>query len=169
MNQHGNQIGNVRQINQSALKKIFRVLVKSDGLFTTDLEILDMQGKVVLKLHKPRHFFKAKFEVHNQQGLVGVIVQQIRLGKARFTYLINEQPVGSLNAENFRAWNFGIQDAQGNDVARVSKTWAGLGKEFFTSADNYVLEIKQALDPALHAMVLASALTIDTVLKQVKA
>ncbi len=74
--------------------------------------------------------------------------------------------IGSLNAENWRAWNFNIADEGGTEVARMTKTWEGLAKTMFTTADNYVVQIHRPLDEPLRSLVLASALGVDTALKQ---
>jgi uncharacterized protein YxjI len=54
------------------------------------------------------------------------------------------------------------------ELATVSKKWAGIGKELFTSADNYVLEIAPWLraDDPVRRLILASVLCIDMVLKE---
>jgi len=45
---------------------------------------------------------------------------------------------------------------------------AGLGKEMFTSADNYMLEIKDRVpkDDTLRILILAAVVCIDMVLKE---
>jgi hypothetical protein len=47
----------------------------------------------------------------------------------------------------------------------VTKQWAGLGKELFTSADNYVIALDERLPvaPEAAALLLAAGLAIDTV------
>lgn len=54
------------------------------------------------------------------------------------------------------------------ELAHVSKKWAGLGKELFTSADNYMLEIKPVVAPnsPVRQMILAAVMCIDMVLKE---
>ena len=49
---------------------------------------------------------------------------------------------------------------------RVSKTWAGLGKELFTSADNYVLTIDDRVPPdgQLRPLMVATVLVLDLLL-----
>ena len=74
--------------------------------------------------------------------------------------------IGGIFAENWRAWNFAIKDAGGNEVARITKTFEGLLKTAFTTADNYVLQVHHQLPDPLRQMVYASAVTIDTALKQ---
>ena len=76
------------------------------------------------------------------------------------------QPVGGIQAENWRAWNFAVLDAAGTEVARITKTWEGLAKTLFTTADNYVVHVHFRLPDPLASMVIAAALTVDTALKQ---
>ncbi|MBN1489547.1 MAG: RNAase, partial [Phycisphaerae bacterium] len=56
----------------------------------------------------------------------------------------------------------------GFEFAHVTKKWSGLGKEFFTSADNYVLEISDAVEPdnTIRLLILAAVMCIDMVLKE---
>ena len=58
------------------------------------------------------------------------------------------------------------EDGGGNEIARITKTWEGLARTMFTTADNYVVQIHQRLQDPLRAMVVASAVTVDTALKQ---
>ena len=71
-----------------------------------------------------------------------------------------------MNAENWRAWNFNIQAAGGQEIARITKTWEGLLKTAFTTADNYVVQIHRPLVDPLRSLVVAAALCVDTALKQ---
>jgi uncharacterized protein YxjI len=47
----------------------------------------------------------------------------------------------------------------------VTQKWAGLAKEFFTSADNYVLQISQEVpaDHSLRQLILGAVMCIDMV------
>ena len=54
----------------------------------------------------------------------------------------------------------------GTEVARVTKTWEGLAKTMFTTADNYVVQIHRPLQGPLQALVVAAAVSVDTALKQ---
>ena len=88
------------------------------------------------------------------------------IGKINFGLEAGGSVVGSINAENWRAWNFSIQDISGTELARITKTWEGLAKTMFTTADNYVLQIHRPLQEPLRSLVVASALSVDTALKQ---
>jgi hypothetical protein len=74
--------------------------------------------------------------------------------------------LSAINAENWRAWDFAIEDPTGAEVGRITKKRAGLLKESFTTADNYVLEISGQLSNDLRLMMLGSAAGVDLALKQ---
>jgi uncharacterized protein YxjI len=165
--QHGQQLGAIRQVGQSAAKKVARVLLDIDQFMTHSLQIVDNQGAVQLTVTRPRKVFKSRFLVGDGAGReIGQIVQKNVFGKIRFGFEVGGQEVGSLNAENWRAWDFNIQDASGAEVARIKKTWEGLARTMFTTADNYVVRIHRPLEEPLRSLVVASALSVDTALKQ---
>ncbi len=53
--------------------------------------------------------------------------------------------LGSIKAENWRAWNFRIENAAGAEIARITKTFEGFAKTLFTTADNYVVQIHRQI------------------------
>jgi uncharacterized protein YxjI len=165
--QHGRQIGAVRQVGQSAAKKVMRVLGSYDQFFTHKLQIVDVHGNVVLALTRPAKVLKSRVIVQDGRGAeVGHIVQQNAIGKIRFGLESGGHTWGQINAENWRAWNFNIQDHTGAEIARITKTWEGLAKTMFTTADNYVVQIHRPLEEPLRSLVVAAALGVDTALKQ---
>jgi len=165
--QHGSQVGAVRQVGQSTAKKVLRFVSSVDQFMTHKLQIVDMTGTPVLALTRPAKLMKSKIIVQDATGTeVGQIVQENVIGKIRFGLHAGERKVGSLNAENWRAWNFQILDEGGTEVARITKTWEGLAKTMFTTADNYVVQIHRPLEEPLRSLVVASALGVDTALKQ---
>jgi uncharacterized protein YxjI len=154
-------------VGQSTAKKVFRALTSYDQFMTHRFEIVDMEGNVLLKLTRPAKLVKSKVVVEDANGQeIGRIVQQNAIGKIRFALEAGGQSLGSINAENWRAWNFNIQDQTGNEVARITKTWEGLAKTMFTTADNYVVQIHEPVEEPLRHLVVAAALGVDTALKQ---
>ncbi|MFI1538393.1 phospholipid scramblase-related protein [Streptomyces anandii] len=165
--QNGNQIGSVTEVGQNALKKILRFVSSLDQFMTHKLEIRDNHGQPLLVLTRPAKIFKSRVVVSRPDGSqVGEIVQKNVFGKINFAMNANGQQVGAIKAENWRAWNFAIVDHADNEVARITKTWEGLAKTMFTTADNYVLQIHYQLPEPLLSLVVATALTVDTALKQ---
>jgi uncharacterized protein YxjI len=162
----GQQIGAVVQVGQTALKKAVRFVSSLDQFFTHHLEVRDARGPVLV-LTRPAKFVKSRVVVQRPDGApIGEIVQANVFGKIRFDLVANGQLVGAIQAENWRAWNFAVTDAAGTEVARITKTWEGLAKTLFTTADNYVVHVHFRLPEPLASMVLAAALTVDTALKQ---
>jgi uncharacterized protein YxjI len=166
-NQHGQQIGAVVEVGQSTVKKAVRFLSSLDQFMTHRLEVRDSYGQPLLVLTRPAKIVKSSVIVSRPDGFeVGRLVQRNVFGKIRFGLESGGHEVGSLNAENWRAWDFAILDHTGTEVARIKKTWEGLLTTMFTTADNYVVQIHRPLQDPLHSLVVASALTVDTALKQ---
>lgn len=165
--QQGNTIGSVIQVGQGALRKVLRFVSSLDQYLTHKLEIRDAYGHPQLLLTRPAKFIKSRVIVQRPDGQpVGEIVQQNAIGKINFAIMVDGQQVGAIKAENWRAWNFAIVDHNGAEIARITKTWEGLAKTMFTTADNYVLQIHYQLPEPLLSLVVATALTVDTALKQ---
>jgi uncharacterized protein YxjI len=165
--QNGGQIGAVRQVGQSAAKKVLRVFTSVDQFLTHKLQIVDAGGAPVLALTRPAKLMKSRVIVEDANGQpVGEIVQENMVGKIHFGLHAGGGRIGAINAENWRAWNFSITDESGAEVARITKTWEGLAKTMFTTADNYVVQIHKPLEEPLRSLVVAAALGVDTALKQ---
>jgi uncharacterized protein YxjI len=144
-----------------------RFLSSYDQFMTHRLELRDMYGQTLLRLTRPAKVFKSRIVVEQPNGYqVGEIIQENMVGKIRFAFVVNGRQIGGIQAENWRAWNFMIHDHTGQEIARITKTWEGFAKTMFTTADNYVVQIRHQLQNPLASMVVASALTIDTALKQ---
>ena len=164
----GLQIGAVRQVGQSKMKKLVRFVSSLDQFLSHHLEIVDASGTVVLQLTRPAKLLKSKVLVSDGAGQsLGRIVQLNAVGKIRFGLEgADGSQIGTLNGENWRAWNFNIQDLAGQEIARVTKKWEGLAKTVFTTADNYVVTVRDEAQGTLRTLAVASALAIDTALKQ---
>jgi uncharacterized protein YxjI len=162
----GQQIGAVVQVGQSGLKKAARFVSNLDQFLTHRLEVRDAWGPVLV-LTRPAKFVKSRVVVQRPDGApVGEIVQANVFGKIRFDLVSNGQVVGAIQAENWRAWDFAITDAAGTEIARITKKWEGMARTLFTTADRYVVLVHFRLPEPLASMVVASALTVDTALKQ---
>ncbi|MCW2844403.1 MAG: hypothetical protein JWN22_2319 [Nocardioides sp.] len=165
--QAGQQIASVVEIGQSSLKKALRFVSSVDQYLTHRLEVRDAQGVPQLLLTRPAKFMKSRVVVEKPGvGEIGQLVQENVFGKIRFGLVSGGRNVGSLNAQNWRAWDFQILDESGTEVARIKKTFEGVAKTLFTTADNYVVQIHRPLQDPLLSLVVAAALTVDTALKQ---
>ncbi len=167
-NQHGQQIASVNEVGQSTLRKAFRLLSNYDQYLTHRFEIRDGAGTPLLNVVRPAKLMKSRVIVSRPDNTqIGQIIQQNVFGKINFGLQApNGAALGEIRAQNWRAWNFLVFDAQGTEVAQITKTWEGFAKAIFTTADNYVVKIHYALPDPLLSLVVASALTVDTALKQ---
>ena len=165
--QAGRQVGSVVQVGQSGLRKAARFVSSIDQFLTHQLEVRDAQGVPQLLVVRPAKLVKSRVVVSRPGGgEIGQLVQENVFGKIRFGLHSEGRQVGSLDAENWRAWDFAIKDESGAEVARIRKTFEGVGRALFTTADNYVVRIHRPLEDPLRSLVVASALTVDTALKQ---
>ena len=165
--QQGNKIGAVNQVGQSAAKKVLRMVSSLDQFMTHKLQVTDAGGQVLMQLTRPRKVFKSTVVVSDANDReIGRIVQENMIGKIHFALEANGQRLGGIFGENWRAWNFRIEDGAGKEVARITKTFEGVLKTAFTTADNYVVQKHSQQPEPLNTLIVASALSVDTALKQ---
>lgn len=164
----GNDLGRIQQEGQSKLKKVLRFVGDVDQFLTHTLAVYDAADNKLLEVIRPRKILKSKFEVKDGSGrLVGRIVQNNVFGKISFDLLdASENKLGAIKAENWRAWDFAIVDASDTEIGRIDKKFVGVAKAIFTTADNYVVDIKPEVAGDQRLMALAAALAVDTALKQ---
>ena len=125
-------------------------------------------GQKVLSIRRGVSLFLSKVEVLDENGrVVGGFKQKFfSIGGAFRVLDARENEVCTLKGK-WTSWEF--QFLKGDkELARVSKKWAGLGKELFTSADNYALSISDAVpaDDDVRILIMAAVLCIDMVLKE---
>jgi uncharacterized protein YxjI len=125
-------------------------------------------GEPVLCVRRGVTLFVSKVDVLNQEGQrIGGYAQKFFALFDKFTVVgANDQPLCTLKG-NWTSWDFRFMAGE-QELARVSKKWAGLGKELFTSADNYVLSISPDVpaDNPIRGLILAAVMCIDLVLKE---
>lgn len=163
--QQGRHIGAVREVNQRLIKK---AMGAGGANGTHKFQVVAPDGRVLIALHRPAKLLKSKMIVLGADGTHGEIVQKNLgvMGKVRFSLESGGRALGSINAEDWQAWDFNIQDSNGVEIARITKTWAGWAKERFTKADNYVVQIHRPLEEPLRSLAITAALAVDTALKQ---
>jgi uncharacterized protein YxjI len=133
-----------------------------------DIEIRTPEGEPVVHVRRGISVFLSKVDVfdENDQRMGGFQQKFFSIGGA-FTVLgADDQPLCDLKGK-WTGWNFRFM-AGDKELAQVSKKWAGLGKELFTSADNYILEISDEVPPdnPLRQLIIAAVMCIDMVLKE---
>ena len=163
----GSIIMECREENLGFFTKMFRF---SDYKRMTpfDIEIRTPDGQQVLTVRRGVSFWLSKVEVLDEKGqLVGKFKQKLFSIGGKFDVLDADDNVLCSLKGKWTGWDFKfVKDNV--EFAHVSKKWAGLGKELFTSADNYVLEIGEQVpeDNSLRTLIMAAVMCIDMVLKE---
>jgi uncharacterized protein YxjI len=156
-----------REENLGTLTKLFR-FTDYKRMTPFDVQIRTPAGEPVVSVRRGVSMFVSSVDVLDEKGQrVGGFKQKwFSLGGA-FTVLgAGGEPLCELKGK-WTGWDFRFVH-NNNELARVSKKWAGLGKEMFTSADNYILEITPQVPPdhPLRMLILAAVMCIDLVLKE---
>ena len=132
------------------------------------LEVKTASGAKVMTVKRGISVFLSTVEVLDENDMVvGRFKQKFFSIGGRFNVLNPQNEVVSELKGKWTSWDFKFVN---NDIeyAHVSKKWAGIGKELFTTADNYMLEIFNNVGPNdnMRIMILAAVLSIDMVLKE---
>lgn len=147
--------------------KLFR-FTKYKRYTPFDIEIRTPQGETLIRIKKGVSFFLSKPKVYNHldEQIGGFNQKMFSLGGAFSVVDENNQEVCELKGK-WTGWDFKFKSGD-YEFAHVTKEWAGIGKELFTSADNYVLEISEdvPLDSNPRKLIIAAVMCIDMVLKE---
>ena len=163
----GDEVLHCREDRLGALTKMLRFTdYKRNTPF--DIEVRTPEGESVIGVKRGISIFLSKVDVHDGDNeRVGGFRQKLfSIGGAFDVLGSDDQPLCHLKGK-WTGWNFRFI-AQDTELAHVSKKWAGLGKELFTTADTYVLEIADVVpaDNPVRMLILGAVLCIDMVLKE---
>lgn len=165
--QSGAKVMECREPNLGSIIKLLRFSdYKRNTAF--HVEVTAPDGTPIVSVSRGWTFIRSKVMIKNGAGEpVGYFLQKLfSIGGAFTIYDMQDKEQCHLKGK-WSGWDFTFMmgDVQ---LARVTKKWAGLGKELFTSADNYVLEIDDCVpeDNPVRQLILASVMCIDMVLKE---
>ena len=156
-----------RENNLSALTKLFR-FTKYKRMTPFHVEIKTSSGEKILTVKRGISIFLSTVEVLDENDqLVGRFKQKFFSIGGKFDVLDKNDNVLCRLKGKWTSWNFKFLDDT-IEYAHVSKKWAGLGKEMFTSADNYMLSINEEVEKnnPVRLLILAAVMCIDMVLKE---
>lgn len=147
-------------------------LVVNKLLLPTKVAVYDSSNNsVVLTIQKPFSFLRSKVSVYTGEGrYLGYFKSKIlTIGGGFWVMDPEERQVAEIKGD-WKGWNFKFLGQNGAEIGTVTKKWAGIGRELFTSADNYVIALNEGKDytPDQTALLLAAGLAIDIVFKENK-
>jgi uncharacterized protein YxjI len=133
-----------------------------------EVQIQDLSGRPIITVKRGVSLIRSKVDVFDQSNQkIGSFKQKmISIGGSFTVMSAEDEPLCTLKGK-WTSWEFRFL-AGDNELAKVSKKWGGLGKEMFTSADNYVLQISEEVPPdqPVRQLIIAAVLCIDMVLKE---
>ena len=156
-----------REENLGALTKLFR-FTDYKRMTPFDIRITTPDGQQLVRVTRGLTFLRSKVTVLNgNDEVVGGFNQKLLAIGGAFDVLDQDDQIICSLKGKWTGWDFNFEH-EGRRLAHVSKKWAGLGKEMFTSADNYMLEIDESVPPdaPMRVLILASVMCIDMVLKE---
>lgn len=163
----GSVLMECREHKLGLLTKIFR-FTDYKTMTPFEITVVDSSGKQVVRVKRGFSIFLSKVEVFDENdALIGMFKQKLfSIGGAFAVLDSNNQPLCELKGK-WTGWDFRFTSGN-TEFAHVTKKWSGLGKEMFTSADNYALEISETLSPEsdIRSLILAAVMCIDMVLKE---
>lgn len=166
--ENGETILHCREEKLGFFTKILR-FTKYKSKTPFEVEIRTPGGDPVVRIKRGVSIFLSKVQVFNQENIfIGGFKQKFFSLVGKFSILdANDLPVCTLKGK-WTGWDFKFLTDDGQEFAHVTKKWAGLGKELFTTADNYVLNISEQVprDSEVRLLILAAVMCIDMVLKE---
>jgi len=161
----GKQVGVASEVIP-AYVSILRLLLPKK-LMPTKVEVREHpEGALVFTIRKPVAFFRETVEVYDAQDeKIGRFQSKLFvIGGGFWVYDQNDKQFAEVKGK-WTGWEFRFVTPDGVELGQVSKKWAGVLKELFTSADNYIVSVADHLaeQPIAKMLLLAAALAIDIV------
>jgi uncharacterized protein YxjI len=163
----GTRVMECREPNLGLISKLFR-FTDYKRMTPFSIEVRTPSGEKVLSVKRGISLFLSRVEVLDENDrVVGRFKQKFFSIGGKFDVLdSNDQIVCALKGK-WTSWDFRFVNGE-SELAKVAKKWAGVGKELFTSADNYMLSIGSEVpkSDARRILILAAVMCIDMVLKE---
>jgi Scramblase. len=157
-----------REENLGFFTKMFR-FTDYKRMTPFNMEIKTPQGQTILTVRRGVSFILSTVEVLDEQNrLIGKFKQKFFSIGGKFEVMDASERSLCMLKGKWTSWDFKFVSNDGKEFATVSKKWSGLGKELFTSADNYILQISTDVpaDNPLRMLIMAAVMCIDLVLKE---
>lgn len=166
----GEQLGYATEENPTWVN-LTRLLLQKHRMPTTIVVRRLADDAPVLRMERGWRFLRSKIRIYDgQHELLGYFESKIlTVGGGFHVYNAHGAQVADIKG-NWIGWNFRFLDAGGQALGLVTKKWAGIGRELFTSADNYLISLTDqgAAQPTTAALLLAAGLAIDALYKETR-
>ncbi len=125
------------------------------------------EAECVFSIHRGITLLRSKISVKDGEGKeVGWFKRKLlSIGGAFDVFDASGEQIAQVKGD-WKGWNFRFLDGREQEIGTITKKWAGLGKELFTSADNYMIALNDRPSPENAMLLLAAGLSIDIVFKE---
>ena len=160
----------VAKEEQSGFQKLLKLFLGGSVPTKVSLYCEESSTKV-LEIYKHFTWLRSKVSVRDANGNdLGYFQGKLKLGLGIEFNIFNAGDIvmGNLKG-NWKARDFKITNVNGELLGSITKKWAGIGKEFFTDADNYVIDISSNVQKNEDKiLVLGACLALDSVVFEAK-
>lgn len=145
-------------------------LVVNKRMLPTMVEVRpDGLQQPLFRIRRGFKLFRSVVRIEDGIGRpVGTLRSKLLTFRLEFAVLdVSGREIAKVTGD-WKGWNFQLTSASGDALGTITKKWAGIGKELFTSADNYMIELSESRsdDAKIRTMLLAAALAIDICFKE---
>jgi uncharacterized protein YxjI len=162
------KIGVAKEEVSGAMKGL-RLFMDKTKLPTTINIYEDENQPPVFSIHRPFKVVRAKVEIVDQSGTkIGYLMSKLMSIRGGFyAYDMTNKQIAEVKGD-WAGWNFQIVGEGDKPLGTVTKKWAGIGKELFTTADTYIIALEENMGshPATAMLLLAAGLAIDIVFRE---
>lgn len=151
------------------LNLILRFVMSKQTLPTTVTVYEAGSNAKVFTIERGFTIFKARVDVKDAKGkLIGYFKRKLLSIGGAFQVFDDKDQLFAEVKGDWKGWTFKFVTSDGTEIGTVAKKFAGLAKELFTSADNYVISISPELgeQETANTLLLAAGLAVDIVFKE---
>lgn len=163
----GASIGIARE-EPAAWAKWLRLVVKK-AMMPTIVNVYENESPTpFLSVQRGWTFLRPRVEVTLNGRPIGTFQKNALALREAFQMLDPQNNMIGKVQGDWKGWNFQMLDANGQVLGEVTKKWAGLGKELFTNANMYAIDLADAAvaREETAALMLAAGLAIELVFRE---
>lgn len=125
------------------------------------------KGKLLFSLKRGVSLLRSRIDIRDKRGAVigGLKSKVFSIGGAFYVLDAAGTEVAFVKGD-WKGWNFRMMSNGSRELGTITKKWAGIGKELFTTADNYIVTLSPDATQAQALLLLAAGLAVDTVYKE---
>jgi uncharacterized protein YxjI len=153
----------------SGWAKYARLLISKHHLPTSVAIHAASDHSLLYRMQKPAALFRVRVNLYNaNNNFLGYYKSRIlSIGGTFDVFKPDNTKVAEIKG-NWIGWDFTFKDLKGKQLGQITKKWTGIGKELFTTADNYIVSIHPDLkdNQDFIALLLMAGLAVDIVFKE---